>query len=522
MRSIICAVDVGTGSARAGFFDAQGRMLARAEAPIDMRLPLPDFAEQNSEQIWRAVCTAVREARGLAKLAADDIVAIAFDATCSLVVRGAAGEQVSVAADGAPGWDTIVWQDHRAIAEADLCTATRHRVLDFAGGVMSPEMQMPKLMWLKRHAPQQWAKAGLIFDLADFLTFRATGQNARSRCTLTCKWNYLAHDAGWQDDFLQVIGLDDLAQRAGLPPQTAHEVGAALGRLCGQAADELGLARTCLVATSLIDAFAGCLGVIGGLPQPHRETHLAMVAGTSGCVMGYTADANCIPGIWGPYHGATLPGVWQYEGGQSAAGALLDHVVHVFGNMKPDAAVHARIASRIAEMRRTATDPGEGVHILPDFSGNRSPHADPHLRGVISGLTLDRSFDGLCRIYWRACVALALGMRQILDHLIAHGRKVEMLHAAGGQMRNPMLLQLYADATGLAICRPEAEDAVLLGTAMVAACAAGLHCDLETACRAMQSAGSILEPDTAMRERYDRDYRIFLKMQQHRRELASI
>ena len=521
MRSVICAVDVGTGSARAGFFDAQGTMLARAEAPIAMRQPLPDFAEQDSEQIWRAICTAVREARRRAQLASSDIAAIAFDATCSLVVRGAAGEQVSVAADGAPGWDTIVWQDHRALAEADFCTATGHRVLDFVGGVMSPEMQMPKLMWLKRHAPQQWAKAGLIFDLADFLTFRASGQTARSRCTLTCKWSYLAHDSGWQKDFLCAIGLDDLPQRAGLP-QAPLQVGAPLGCLRAQAADDLDLAPTCTVAASLIDAFAGCLGVIGGLPLSERETHLAMVAGTSSCVMGYTASDACVPGIWGPYHGATLPGAWQFEGGQSAAGALLDHVVQVFGNMTPDATAHAQIAARIQEMRRTAADPGEGIHILPDFSGNRSPHADPHLRGVISGLTLDRSFDGLCRIYWRACVALALGVRQILDHLAAHGRKVEMLHVAGGQMRNPMLLQLYADATGLAICRPEAEDAVLLGTAMVAASAAGLHADLASACRAMQSASSVLKPDTAMRATYDRDYRIFQKMQQHRRELASI
>ena len=68
---------------------------------------------------------------------------------------------------------------------------------------MSPEMEIPKLMWLKRHLPETWARAGLFLDLADYLTWRASGSTARSECTLTCKWTYLAHEQeGWQADFL--------------------------------------------------------------------------------------------------------------------------------------------------------------------------------------------------------------------------------------------------------------------------------------------------------------------------------
>ena len=79
-------------------------------------------------------------------------------------------------------------------------------------------MQIPKLMWLKRHLPATWARAGLAFDLADFLTWRATGNPARSHCTLTCKWTYLAHETpGWQADFLAAMGLPDLLARTGQP-----------------------------------------------------------------------------------------------------------------------------------------------------------------------------------------------------------------------------------------------------------------------------------------------------------------
>ena len=113
-----------------------------------------------------------------------------------------AGAQLGVSTGGGERWDTIVWLDHRALAEADDCTATGHRVLDYLGGVMSPEMQTPKLMWIKRNLPDVWERAGQFFDLADFLTYRASGSKARSQCTLACKWTYLAHeDEGWQQDF---------------------------------------------------------------------------------------------------------------------------------------------------------------------------------------------------------------------------------------------------------------------------------------------------------------------------------
>ena len=106
---------------------------------------------------------------------------------------------------------------------------------------MSPEMQIPKLMWLKRHLPASWSRAALAFDLADFLTWRATANPARSQCTLTCKWTYLAHETpGWQPDFLDAMGLPDLLARTAQPP-TATPIATDLGPLTPQAAHDLGL-----------------------------------------------------------------------------------------------------------------------------------------------------------------------------------------------------------------------------------------------------------------------------------------
>jgi len=153
---VVMAVDVGTGSARAGIFDAGGRMLARDSRPIVLNRPAPDHAEQDSEDIWRAVCAAARAARAESGLPAEAIAGISFDATCSLVALDKNDRPASVSTGGEERWNVVVWLDHRAVAEAQECTATGHRVLDFVGGTMSPEMEVPKLMWLKRHLPGRW------------------------------------------------------------------------------------------------------------------------------------------------------------------------------------------------------------------------------------------------------------------------------------------------------------------------------------------------------------------------------
>ena len=161
--------------------------------------------------------------------------------------------------------------------------------------------------------------------------------------------------------------------------------------------------------------------------------------------------------------------------------------------------------------------------MLPDFHGNRSPLADPHALGVISGLTLDASLDGLAQLYFATAQTIAFGTRHILDALNAEGYAIDRLHVAGGHARNPLLMELYADTTGCTVVAPpEDTDAVLLGTAMVAAAAAGVHGDLRAAASAMAQPGTSCRPDTTRREAYDRRYRAFLEMHGQRRALDRL
>ncbi|WP_349956348.1 FGGY-family carbohydrate kinase [Rhizobium sp. ZPR3] len=526
MRDHVVAVDIGTGSARAGVFTASGSLLGKSEHPILMNRPRENHAEHDSEDIWAAVCIAVRAAVKASGVNSSVIGAIGFDATCSLVVRDRAGRQLTVSTGGEKRFDTIVWLDHRALAEADYCTATRHAVLEYSGEFMSPEMEMPKLMWLKENLPESWAEAGYFFDLADFMTWKATGSLARSRSTLVAKWNYLAHrEPGWQADFLNVIGLGDLRERGSLPEDSVA-VGRSIGTLTAEAADALGLDRACHVGAGMIDAYAGALGALAAHAgdADMLEHQLALIAGTSSCVVSFARERKRSTGMWGPYYEAVFPDMWLAEAGQSATGALLDHIVsmHAAGG-PPTAALHDRIVRRIAELRLAEGDSlGGRIHVLPDFHGNRSPLADPHALGVISGMTLDASFDGLCRLYWRTSVGIALGIRHILERMRDYGYVPDTLHVAGGHVKNSVLMELYSDVTGCKVVIPKMNETVLLGTAIAASVSCGLHESLGAAGAAMYPGGHERLPNAEKKEIYDRDYRRFLAMYRHRAELDAM
>ncbi|MEZ5666764.1 MAG: FGGY-family carbohydrate kinase [Alphaproteobacteria bacterium] len=491
----VAAIDIGTASVRSAIVTADGTILARATADIAVNRPEKDHREQSSDEIWAAICTTMRRAVAEAGIAPAAVRGLSVDTTsCTLVFLDGGFAPVCISGDGDPRWNVIQWADHRAVAEAEECTATGHRMLRHVGGVMSPEMQVPKCLWVKRQRPQAWARTAHVFDLADFVTWKCTGDAARSACTLTCKWGYLGHeDAPWPDDFLAAVGLEDGRARTGVPAR-ATPVGRPIGRLSAAAAEALGLGRDCVVAAGLIDAHAGVLGVLGaaigaadGGPVDDR---IGLIAGTSTCHMALSPEPRFIPGVWGPYLGAVVPGMWVNEGGQSATGALLDHVIQLHGGT-PTPAAHRALIERVAALRRAdgfGLDPE--LMVLPDFHGNRSPLADAHARGVVSGLTMDASDDALARLYFATCLAIVYGTRHIIDAMNAQGFRIDHLHLTGGHARNPLLVELYASATGCTVVLPEQEDGVLLGAAILAASGCGLHQSPAAAARAMVRTAS--------------------------------
>ncbi|WP_120279045.1 FGGY family pentulose kinase [Rhizobium sp. AG855] len=523
MREHLMAVDVGTGSARAGIFDLAGRQLARCVVPISVYRPLHNHMEQDSEEIWSAVCTASREALSAAGIGEETVGAIGFDATCSLVVRDRDGAPLSVSTTGTLKQDTILWMDHRAIAEAAECNAIDDPLLARFGGRLSVEMQLPKLLWLKRHMPETWEKAGLIFDLSDFLTWRATGIDMRSHSPLASKWGYLPQPPGARpDEFYARIGLADLAEKAGLPA-TSHPIGLPVGSLSDGAAAALGLTAGCIVAPGLIDAYAGAVALFGTSRSPVGD-HAALIAGTSSCIVMLSEKPISGPGCWGGFRDAALPGLWLTEAGQSASGAFLDHIVkdHPAGGT-PTKDRHRALLDQIAErLAEEGPDFGLPISVLPDFHGTRSPVSDPLLTGTIAGLDLDRSLEGLLRLYWRSCVALACSIRNIIDHLPEQAGNPQNLFLAGGLADHPLLSQLYADATGCVMHVPDGCDAVLLGSAFHAAVCAGMFDGTEVAGAAMRFPLRAVHPDPTRQKALARDHALLRTMIRHRNELAAL
>ena len=518
-RSHFIGVDVGTGSARAGVFDAQGLMLASAVQPIQTFRPRKDFVEQSSNNIWQSVCSCVREAVSSAQVDPTTIRGIGFDATCSLVVTDEEGNPVTVSPDGNDDQNIIVWMDHRATAQANRINQGHYDVLKYVGNVISPEMETPKLLWLKENLSQTWKRARKFFDLPDYLTYRATGSETRSLCSAVCKWTYLGHEkqgeqqGRWDSSYFESIGLPDLVEeRFSRLGTRVRPMGEAVGNgLTAESARELGLPEGMAVGVSIIDAHAGGIGMIGATiegqsPDAEALDHrLALIGGTSSCHMAASPDPRYIQGIWGPYYSAMIPGMWLTEGGQSATGALIDFVINNHGataelQQVADASyqsVYEVLNDRLAVLSQERIVPASltrELHLCPYFHGNRSPWADPTLRGMISGLSLSASLNDLALLYLATIQAVAYGTRHIIETMNDAGYRINTIFACGGGTKNPIFLREHADITGCRVVLPKEPESVLLGSAMLGAVASGETKDLLHAMAQMSAAETILEP----------------------------
>lgn len=501
---LLLAVDVGTLSARAGLFESTGALVGTASAPFPLRRPSEGSAVYRMAEIWAACEAAIRGVLAAELAAAPRVAGLAFDATSSLVLTHS----------GAPplpdGTDVFCWADHSGEALTAEIEASGDLLLSHTGGTMSPELHLPKLLGLARRDPDGFARVTAARDLCDELAWRATGSDTRSLCGLACKWPYLPTEAEpWRRALLDRLGLARLPALAGLPPRP---VGSRHGTLRRDLAARLGLPAGLPVAVGLIDAEAGTLGALGHGFAAGTNTVMALIGGTSTCIMTFAPDRRLIPGVWGPFRDAVFPGLWMHEAGQSHTGAALDAVLeqHPAGPGTASAEVHAQAAATALHLMDTE-GPGFAArrHLVPDWLGNRSPLGDGSVRAVVVGLGEEGDPRSFHETYYATARALALQVRQIADHLDAHGYALGRALLSGGHARNPLLLRLYRDALGRTLALPRTPEPVLLGTAMVAAVGAGLQPDLMAAMAAMDPGQEVLAADPAWAPAHEIAYRIY-------------
>jgi FGGY-family pentulose kinase len=502
-------IDVGTASARAAIFDDTGKRVGVGSQAIEVFHPAEDFAEHSSDDVWRGVVAAVAAAHREAGIEPSKIRGVGFDATCSLVVLGAGDAPVSVSPTGDDAQNVIVWMDHRAIDQTARINAMGHEVLRYVGGVISPEMQTPKLLWLKEKMPAAYARAARFFDLPDWLVYRATGADVRSLCTTVCKWTYLGHEDSWDSTYFDKIGLADVGfDRIG---KSVRPMGERAGGVSARAAKELGLVEGTPVGVAIIDAHAGGLGMLGARvdgvapDMAALERRLALIGGTSTCHMAVSREPIFLDGIWGPYRSAMVPGMWLTEGGQSATGALVDHVLAThgrFAEVKDEAkrrGVHPttilnEVLERLSASARFPAELTRDLHVFPDFHGNRSPRADPTLRGMVSGLKLTDSVDALALLYLATIQGIAHGTKDVIDAMNRGGYAIDLVLACGGDMKNPVFLREHTDITGCRFAQPVEPEAVLLGASTLGAVASGDFASLLDAMAAMNSVSAPVSP----------------------------
>ncbi|KAI9833686.1 MAG: hypothetical protein M1826_006777 [Phylliscum demangeonii] len=554
-------IDVGTGSARACIINVHGEIKGLASHEIGLWQPQVGYYEQSTTDIWHAICAAVKLALAEGSVDGSTIRGLGFDATCSLAVLDHETD-APISVTG-PAFDTdrnvILWLDHRPLEEAQMINATGHPLLRYVGGTMSVEMELPKVLWLKRQMPPELFARATFYDLADALTHRATGGDSRSFCGPVCKQGYVPVGVdgsvkGWQEDFLKEIGLEDLTkdgfkQMGGVNGVTGEFLGAGdlVGPLTAQAAADLGLPAGIAVGSGVIDAYAGWIGTVGAKanlgPHPRGSeppedglaptfTRLAVVAGTSTCHLAMTRRPLFVKGVWGPYRDVLIRDHWMAEGGQSATGELLKHVLNTHPAYAETCAqandagtdVYDYLNARLRQMAAKAEAPqiswlGRHFFFYGDLFGNRSPIADPSMTGAVVGLTSDKTVDALSISYYGAMEFIALQTRQIIATMNEAGHQIQSIFMSGSQCQNSILVGLMASACNMPVVIPEyihaavAHGAAMLGAKASTADADGKTEHLWSIMSRLSKPGRVVEPsgDAGEQRLLQVKYEVFLE-----------
>ncbi|KAL4902870.1 hypothetical protein BDW74DRAFT_180568 [Aspergillus multicolor] len=568
-------IDVGTGSARACIIDAKGDIVGLASENIGLWQPQTGYYEQSTSDIWRCICIAVQRAISQHNIDPSTIIGLGFDATCSLAVfSNVTDEPVSVTG---PNFDTdrnvVLWLDHRPVEETEKINATNHSLLQYVGGKMSIEMEIPKVLWLKNNMPKEVFDDCKFYDLADALTHIATGNEKRSYCSVVCKQGYVPQVPvgvdgtvkGWQEDFLVQIGLQDLVEdnfkrMGGVDGVNGDylSAGELVGTLCEKAASDLGLPAGIAIGSGVIDAYAGWIGTVGAKVQLDSEqlstdaaindqtqafSRLAAVAGTSTCHLAMSPGPVFAPGIWGPYRDTIIPGYWMAEGGQSATGELLKHVIetHPAFNKALSIAesyntnIYDYLNEHLKEMMTERKAPSisylaRHFFFYGDLWGNRSPIADPSMAGSVVGLSSDQSVDGLAIYYYATLEFIALQTRQIVSTMNESGHTISSIFMSGSQCQNDILVKLIASACGMPVLIPRyTQAAVCIGAAMLGAKAAsadseGKTEDLWSIMDRMSKPGKKIVPTDDMNEKalLEVKYKVFLEQCHKQQEYRAL
>ncbi len=429
-------LDIGTSAVKAIIVDDAGILQAQASAPLRVSRPKPLWSEQNPEDWWQMVISAVNAlpmplrsaVRGIG-LAGQMHGAVLLD-SADTVLRPA-----------------ILWNDGRAAAECAVFEARAPNSPAITGNIAMPGFTAPKLLWVAAHEPAVFARIAHVLLPKDYIRLRLTGDHASD---MSDSAGTLWLDVGnrcWSDALLAASGLDERAM------PRLYEGNDVTGRLTSAAATMLGLARVPVVAGGGDNA-AGAIGA--GVVNP-GEAFLSL--GTSGVIFAVSDGFAPAPDRAVHSFCHALPGRWHQMAVILSAAACLEWGAHLTGQ---------RDAATALAPLETGPEPTDVPLFLPYLSGERTPHNNPRARGVLFGLTHDHGPDQIMRaILEGVAFALADGA----DSLRATGTRIDVLRVIGGGARSHLWGRILASTIG---CRLDYAAGADVGPALGAALLARL------------------------------------------------
>jgi xylulokinase len=452
--TVLVGLDVGTTGAKAIAITPEGELLATAEADYPLSTPRPGWAEQDPEDWWRASQSA------LARLGHEP------------AAIGLSGQMHGlVALDGADRVlrPAILWNDQRTAQE---CAEIERRIglerlIQLTGNRALTGFTAPKLLWVRRHEPELYARIEHVLLPKDYVRLRLTGERATDAADASGTLLFDVPRRRWSEEVLEALEIPS----AWLP--AAYE------------------SPDVPAAPGAGDQAAAALGVGVDRPGP-----LSIVLGTSGVVFaalpGFAADEQARAHSF--CH--AVPGGWHAMGVMLSAAGSLRWLRDVVGGTYDELTAEAE-----------RWPPGaEGLTFLPYLQGERTPHADPNARGAFVGLTLRHDRGAHVRAVLEG---VAYGLRDSLELLRGLGVEAHVGRASGGGARSDLWLRIVASVLDLPLERPVVEEGSAYGAALLAGVAVGSFGDLHEAVEACVRTRGRIEPEPPWREAYEAGYARF-------------
>jgi xylulokinase len=485
MADAFLGVDVGTSGVKAILVGPSGDVLASATTPLSLSTPRPGWAEQDPEAWWRASVASIRR---VTESAPDARVA-------GVGISGQMHSSVFLDASGEVIRPALLWCDGRTTAECAEITSRvggEERLRELAANPALEGFTLPKVLWLRNHEPDAFARLVTVLLAKDYVRFRLTGALASEPSDASATLMYDTARLRWSDEIMRAMELP-----ASLLPPVGGSA-EVLGRVTLQAAGLTGLAEGTPVVGGGADNACGAAGV--GVVAPGEAV---ASWGTSGTVLAPMDAPHVDPAMRAHTFCHVAPGTWYLMGVVlSAGGAFAWHREQLARELATAPNAHARLDDEAA----TVPPGAEGLAFLPYLQGERTPHRDASARGAFVGLTLAHTRAHMTRaVLEGVCFAL----RDSVSILRELGVAPAELLLTGGGARSAFLRRLQSEVYGLPVKTVNREEGPAYGAALLAAVGTGAFPDLDAAARATLTRTEPERPSAEAHAAYDAPYRRF-------------